>query len=228
MTQPAGDERGENPPLYPVGCAGRIVAFSESEDSRYRYLITLVGVCRFDRRGNRGRARVPARARRLEPLARRSRAAGPVRDGPRTLPQDAQGLLRRQRHLGRLGGDRRRARRPADHHAGDGLPVLARREAGAARGRGRRRPRAGGDGADGDGRARRRRRRPAAALRRGTGMAAEIDPKLLELLVCPVTKQALSYDRERQELVSKAAGLAFPIRDGIPIMLVDEARKLEE
>ena len=58
--------------------------------------------------------------------------------------------------------------------------------------------------------------------------AAEIDPKLLELLVCPVTKQALSYDRERQELVSKAAGLAFPIRDGIPIMLIDEARKLDE
>jgi uncharacterized protein YbaR (Trm112 family) len=59
-------------------------------------------------------------------------------------------------------------------------------------------------------------------------MAVEIDPKLLELLVCPVTKQALTYDREKQELVSKAAGLAFPIRDGIPIMLVDEARKLEE
>jgi len=59
-------------------------------------------------------------------------------------------------------------------------------------------------------------------------MAIEIDPKLLELLVCPVTKQALTYDREKQELVSKAAGLAFPIRDGIPIMLVDEARKLEE
>ncbi len=57
---------------------------------------------------------------------------------------------------------------------------------------------------------------------------AEVDPKLLELLVCPVTKQALSYDRERQELVSKAAGLAFPIRDGIPIMLIDEARKLDD
>ena len=55
-----------------------------------------------------------------------------------------------------------------------------------------------------------------------------IDPKLLELLVCPLSKQALTYDRERQELVSKAAGLAFPIRDGIPIMLIDEARKLDE
>ncbi|MBL8701834.1 MAG: Trm112 family protein [Alphaproteobacteria bacterium] len=56
----------------------------------------------------------------------------------------------------------------------------------------------------------------------------DIDPRLLEILVCPVTKQALAYDREKQELVSKAAGIAFPIRDGIPIMLVDEARKLDE
>ncbi len=49
---------------------------------------------------------------------------------------------------------------------------------------------------------------------------------MLEALVCPVTHTGLSYDAERQELVSKAAGLAFPIRGGIPIMLVDEARKL--
>jgi uncharacterized protein len=54
------------------------------------------------------------------------------------------------------------------------------------------------------------------------------DPRLLELLVCPVTKTRLSYDAGRQELVSKAAGLAFPIRDGIPIMLVGEARELEQ
>jgi uncharacterized protein len=54
------------------------------------------------------------------------------------------------------------------------------------------------------------------------------DPKLLELLVCPVTKTRLSYDAERQELVSRAAGLAFPIRDGIPIMLAEEARELAE
>jgi hypothetical protein len=55
-----------------------------------------------------------------------------------------------------------------------------------------------------------------------------IDPRLLELLVCPLTKQVLRYDRARQELVSEAAGLAYPIRDGIPIMLVDEARALGE
>ncbi len=54
-----------------------------------------------------------------------------------------------------------------------------------------------------------------------------IDPKLLEILVCPVTKGSLRYDVDAQELISDKAGLAFPIRDGIPIMLVDEARHLE-
>jgi hypothetical protein len=56
----------------------------------------------------------------------------------------------------------------------------------------------------------------------------DVDPRLLELLVCPVTKQSLDYDRDKQELVSKAAKLAYPIRDGIPIMLPEEARKLED
>ncbi len=58
--------------------------------------------------------------------------------------------------------------------------------------------------------------------------SAPVDPKLLELLVCPVTKGPLSYDRARNELVSEKAGLAFPIRDGIPIMLVDEARQIDD
>jgi hypothetical protein len=53
-----------------------------------------------------------------------------------------------------------------------------------------------------------------------------MDAKLLEILVCPVTKGPLVYDRERQELVSRAARLAYPIRDGIPVLLEDEARKL--
>jgi len=53
------------------------------------------------------------------------------------------------------------------------------------------------------------------------------DPRLLEILVCPLTKTRLEYDEARQELVSRAAGLAYPIRDGIPIMLPDEARKLD-
>ena len=54
-----------------------------------------------------------------------------------------------------------------------------------------------------------------------------IDPKLLEILVCPLTKSTLEYDAGKQELISRAAKLAYPIRDGIPIMLPEEARKLE-
>jgi uncharacterized protein len=54
------------------------------------------------------------------------------------------------------------------------------------------------------------------------------DPKLLDILVCPLTKTALIYDREKCELISKAAGLAYPIRNGIPIMLPSEARELSE
>jgi len=54
-----------------------------------------------------------------------------------------------------------------------------------------------------------------------------VDAKLLEILVCPVTKGPLVYDRLRQELISKAARLAYPIRDGVPVMLEEEARKLE-
>ena len=55
-----------------------------------------------------------------------------------------------------------------------------------------------------------------------------VDPKLLEILVCPLTKGPLRYDSDAQELISDKAGLAYPIRDGIPIMLVDEARRLDE
>jgi hypothetical protein len=54
-----------------------------------------------------------------------------------------------------------------------------------------------------------------------------VDPKLLEILVCPVTKGPLVYDKEKRELISKSARLAYPIRDGIPVMLEDEARRLE-
>ncbi|WP_119272316.1 Trm112 family protein [Taklimakanibacter deserti] len=59
-------------------------------------------------------------------------------------------------------------------------------------------------------------------------MSRATDPKLLEILVCPMTKTRLDYDREKQELISRAARLAYPIRDGIPIMLADEARELGE
>jgi uncharacterized protein len=56
--------------------------------------------------------------------------------------------------------------------------------------------------------------------------ARTVDPKLLEILVCPVTKQRLEYDADRQELISRTARLAYPVRDGIPIMLAEEARPL--
>jgi uncharacterized protein YbaR (Trm112 family) len=60
------------------------------------------------------------------------------------------------------------------------------------------------------------------------GGAKRVDPRLLEILVCPVTKTSLVYDAARQELISRAARLAYPIRDGIPIMLQDEARQLDD
>jgi hypothetical protein len=56
----------------------------------------------------------------------------------------------------------------------------------------------------------------------------ETDPKLLEILICPVTRTTLRYDHDRQELISRIAGLAYPIRGGVPIMLPGEARELSE
>jgi len=61
----------------------------------------------------------------------------------------------------------------------------------------------------------------------GGRLAARIDPRLLEILVCPLTKTVLEYDFPNQELISRAAKLAYPIRDGIPIMLAEEARQIE-
>jgi hypothetical protein len=59
-------------------------------------------------------------------------------------------------------------------------------------------------------------------------MNAQVDPRLLEVLVCPVTRGTLEYDREAGELISRSAKLAYPIRDGVPIMLPEEARKLDD
>ena len=58
--------------------------------------------------------------------------------------------------------------------------------------------------------------------------SGDVDPRLLDVLVCPLTRSALHYDRARQELISQQARKAFPVRDGVPIMLVDEARDLSE
>jgi uncharacterized protein YbaR (Trm112 family) len=61
----------------------------------------------------------------------------------------------------------------------------------------------------------------------GAPEGTKVDPRLLEILVCPLTKTTLEYDRARQELISRSARLAYPIRDGIPIMLPEEARPIE-
>jgi uncharacterized protein YbaR (Trm112 family) len=66
-----------------------------------------------------------------------------------------------------------------------------------------------------------------AGARESAPEPTRIDPKLLEILVCPLTKTTLEYDSGRQELISRSAHLAYPIRDGIPIMLPEEARKIE-
>lgn len=68
----------------------------------------------------------------------------------------------------------------------------------------------------------------APKIKAGTHRAADIDPKMLELLVCPLTKGVLSYDSTAQELISEGARLAYPVRDGIPIMLPSEARQLSD
>jgi uncharacterized protein YbaR (Trm112 family) len=62
----------------------------------------------------------------------------------------------------------------------------------------------------------------------GNSSSSQIDPRLLEILVCPVTHSNLTYDRKKQELISKGARLAYPIRDGVPLMLPEEARELGE
>lgn len=58
--------------------------------------------------------------------------------------------------------------------------------------------------------------------------SAEVDPKLLEILVCPVTRGPLEYDKARGELISKSAGLAYPVREGVPVMLPEEARQIDD
>ena len=71
-----------------------------------------------------------------------------------------------------------------------------------------------------------RKKKPTAETSRPARTGVEIDPKMLDLLVCPLTKGSLHYDRDKNELVSQGARLAYPVRDGIPIMLPSEARQL--
>ena len=114
---------------------------------------------------------------------------------------------------------------PAEKQALLEAPTDARAGRGTAR--------AAADGRARAGRAGRAQRQLNGATHHGrTGRSASrqapIDPRLLEILVCPLTKGPLEYDREANELISRKAGLAYPVRDGIPIMLPEEARKLDE
>jgi uncharacterized protein YbaR (Trm112 family) len=68
---------------------------------------------------------------------------------------------------------------------------------------------------------------PPEPTERAAKIPVAVDPRLLEILVCPVTKGPLTYDRAAGELISRQAGLAYPVRDGIPIMLPEEARRLD-
>ena len=214
-----------------MGCAGRITSFSETPDNRF--LITLTGVCRF------------AITRELEAdglLYRRvsadySRFAGDLPE-PAPLTVDRGRLLPALRsyfdHHG-LTADWDAIERAADDALVTCLamacPFEPRREAGAPRVPGRERAPRHDAGAVRDVGPRGLGAAVADAVREAAAMTEEratVDPKLLEILVCPVTKESLRYDAERQELISDRARLAFPIRDGIPIMLPDEARPLEE
>ena len=223
------------PKLYGVGCAGRITQFAETGDGRY--LITLVGIARF-RVADELPTTTPYRQCRVsyEPFT----ADFLPRAGEDEV--DRAGVLRALRDFveaNDLKVDWRGIEQAPNEALVNALcmmsPFGAAREAGAARGAGPEDARGGADRHHRD-RARPRRGFRADPAMRGHAMADEttpveatrIDPKLLEILVCPLTKGPLEYDAARQELISRQAKLVYPIRDGIPIMLPEEARPLTE
>ena len=230
--------RRRRPELYRTGCAGRITNFSETDDGRF--LITLTGVCRFDvaeeldgrhpLSPGRGRLRPLAAGPAAEPAAGRAEgepargAARPISSGTASRPT----------------GARSRARRWPGWSPRLCMicPFEPEREAGAARGRRHRPAGAAADRADADGGAGRARRLQRPALSEPSHGRASADdradrrgrprPAPARAAGLPADQGPLRYDRERNELVSEQAGLAYPIRDGIPIMLVDEARPLDD
>ena len=210
--------------LYRVGCLGRLSSFSETDDGRY--LVTLTGVIRFsvavELEMQRGYRRVRG------DLSRFKVDLEPLQPGP---PLDREGLLAALRAYFTSRGFDANWDVINDMqddalivHPRHGLPVRPGGEAGADGGAG-----PGGTGRDpanpvADGRPRAGRHAP----RKAGQLMSDIDPRLLEILVCPVTKGPLEYDRAAHELISRQANLAFPIRDGIPVMLPDEARVLPD
>ncbi len=237
MIQPDGHQPpGETgPAMFGVGCLGRLSSFSETDDDRF--LISLTGLIRFDVKTElplrRGYRRVVADfapyEQDLEPPAS-------------ALPQRAALVeaLRTYFTVNGFDANWEAIEGMADDELGrhplHDLPVRPGGKTGPARsGRPQRRARHAADAAE-NGRAWRpgpRHRRARVQLNPSSPEAplsdpepTQIDPRLLEILVCPVTKGPLVYDRAAGELISQAAGLAYPVRDGIPIMLPDEARPL--
>ena len=213
-------------PIFGIGCAGRMTSFTETDDRRI--LISLKGICRFniagEVEGRNGYRRVAA-------------DYGPFRDDLAEKPgfdfdrDELFGLLRRFFESRGLQTDWDSLENADDETLIVSLAMMcpfgvSEKQALLEAPKMPDVP----DCADVPPRhVRRRGRSPRiqALTGRRVMTATQVDPKLLEILVCPLTKGPLSYDAEAQELISEQAGLAYPIRDGIPIMLVDEARKID-
>ena len=227
----------QKPHLFSIGCVGRITQFAESGDGRY--LIQLTGIARF-RLEEELVVDTAYRQCRVDywPFVgdftpRKGEDAVDRKALLHALSRLSQG----EQSQGRLGGHRERAQRGAGQCAGDDVALWRRREAGYAGSAGPQDPRRNPGRRHRDRARQEPDRRDAAAVTMpehvrcpspSADRAAEgVDPKLLEILVCPVTKGPLEYDAEHQELISRAAKLAYPIRDGIPIMLPEEARRID-
>jgi Lon protease-like protein/uncharacterized protein YbaR (Trm112 family) len=224
MIQPAsGDEDNPAPDLSDVGTVGRITAFSETDDGRY--FITLTGICRFDL-NQELEAGTPYRQALVS-----FDAFGSDFTQARGERIDRDSLIKSLKSYASLHGfvvnwdsveqaptetivNVAAQICPFDPAAKqamlEALTLEDRTQALLALLEWRAPP---------PSRAPRRQRSAAHAM-------TEVDPKLLEVLVCPQTRTPLRYDRERQELISERARLAYPVRDGVPIMLIDEAREL--
>jgi Lon protease-like protein/uncharacterized protein YbaR (Trm112 family) len=237
MIQPSPDasEEDERPQIARVGCAGRLTSFQETGDGRY--LVTLTGIARFrvdeelsvttpyrqcrvaldafpqDYVARAGEDEVD-RAALLATLETYLRANSLEADwdGINRAPNEA--LVNALAMMSPFGPREKQALLEAPDLKSRAEILVAVTEMEFARSRG-----------TGD-----------TTLQLGEGMdkekagapATTVDPKLLEILVCPLTKATLEYDAARQELISRPAKLAYPIRDGIPIMLPEEARSLAD
>ncbi len=230
MVQPREVPGQETTRLQAIGCAGRLTQFSETEDGRY--MITLSGISRF---------RVTQEVKGFTPYRRCevswegfSRDLGATEHDPGFERDRFLDLLGRYFEANQLQTDwstpEAGGGRAADQLALHALPLRAGGQAGAARGALARDPARDAGDADRVRPPRRRERRDAAVRDAAVNAVVEAfhDRHMLEALVCPQTKAPLSYDAERQELVSRAAHLAYPIRNGIPVMLVDEARRTDD